>query len=1053
MDECMQWNDEAASRRMSRMVWGTLFFFSGMCALVYEVAYNRLLSVLLGADIVSSSIVLAVFVGGMFAGAVSVPRMLHWCKSRGLDGVRLYALLEMAIGVWPFVFVAFFSWGVGERGLYEWIGAGGAGFLVKLLLSAVFMFFPAFFMGATLPCAYDVLKRAYRVPQDAFVCLYYANVAGAALGALLPVFFLFPSFGIDGSLYAVSVVNLLIALSVVLFCSLDESVLEEGDEDVAASGGSGEKAPSAARDSVPVLDPIHAVVVSGAASFIAEVAVFRLFASLLTSATTSFAVMTSAFIAGLAFGSSWVKRSGRGRIEVTEVASVCLTCALFTVGLAFWAGAPVQSLLIWLSGFVGGSSSWYRMNLIILMVLFLSIAPLSFCWGAVSCMLSFFLPSGETECLSRYYAANTLGNLAGALVAGFVLLDLIGMGRTLLVSGLLMVYVAWRMRLPSRRRIFVYLVGAVCAAAMFLRGPYFSGVMDIYRSFRTRAAMFSTPWEVYSWLNRIRDTKYRLRYYSESKYGVVDVVELRGSRGGDGRLVFQVNGKVDGGNGGDCYTQGLVGMMGFLFGGSRLKNVCLLGIGTGHSLGEILRFPVDRVDLVELNRDCLEASRLFADLNGRWWLDERVHVKVCDGLSFIAAASDRWDEIVLEPSNPWFSGSANLFTEEFMRSCHEALKERGILVGWLQDYEADGLLLASFLNSVHEVFGDSVYVFRVPFARDLIYVALKGKRPSAGALKDGMAWVERYWTRAGQKGAAFYMPTKELVWLVLMSRVLGPDQWWIEGLGAAATYLDPYFEWEFIKEKWNKKKPLLFNENFVPCRLGGGDLAALLPGSALEAVLDYVHAIAERASALEGSERGRFMERVFMPEIWSVLCTMSPEAGTGRFPREAYVVRRSGYELSLLEEVFPAFSIKRKREILLRMSVELAGFAGFGRLVSTPSHGAGGEDVVSVRKRKLVEQLCRLAEKVPPTASMVDGMVGPWFGRFDFGTTERLLDALSAAAALDEGRAPGPGNGRKKRVQAALSAWRELVHWMRRGGWDARRLSPPARALLAKLIF
>ncbi|MFN2517398.1 MAG: spermidine synthase, partial [Pyrinomonadaceae bacterium] len=87
----------------------------------------------------------------------------------------------------------------------------------------------------------------------------------------------------------------------------------------------------------------------------------------------------------------------------------------------------------------------------------------------------------------------------------------------------------------------------------------------------------------------------------------------------------------------------------------------------------------------------------------------------------------QYDIIVSEPSHPWVSGVANLFTQEFFLLGRDRLKEAGIFVQWLQIYQLSTESLRSVLATFHKVF-PHVLIFRVEGAtkgKDLILVGSK----------------------------------------------------------------------------------------------------------------------------------------------------------------------------------------------------------------------------------------------------------------------------------------------------------------------------------------
>jgi len=76
-----------------------LFVGSGCAALVYEVVWFQLLQLSIGSSAVSLGVLLGVYMGGMCLGSLLLPRYL----SATSHPLRVYALLEVGIGVFGVV--------------------------------------------------------------------------------------------------------------------------------------------------------------------------------------------------------------------------------------------------------------------------------------------------------------------------------------------------------------------------------------------------------------------------------------------------------------------------------------------------------------------------------------------------------------------------------------------------------------------------------------------------------------------------------------------------------------------------------------------------------------------------------------------------------------------------------------------------------------------------------------------------------------------------------------------------------------------------------------
>ena len=79
--------------------------------------------------------------------------------------------------------------------------------------------------------------------------------------------------------------------------------------------------------------------------------------------------------------------------------------------------------------------------------------------------------------------------------------------------------------------------------------------------------------------------------------------------------------------------------------------------------------------------------------------------------------------IVAEPSNPWVSGVASLFSEEFYASIRRYLSDDGVFVQWLQLYEFNDDLAFSVLGALSRQFSD--YVIYSTDDQDVMIIARK----------------------------------------------------------------------------------------------------------------------------------------------------------------------------------------------------------------------------------------------------------------------------------------------------------------------------------------
>jgi spermidine synthase len=158
-----------------------------------------------------------------------------------------------------------------------------------------------------------------------------------------------------------------------------------------------------------------------------------------------------------------------------------------------------------------------------------------------------------------------------------------------------------------------------------------------------------------------------------------------------------------------------------------------IGMGSGLTTHVLLSSKnLERVDTIEIEPAIIEAARGFRPRVEAPFSDPRSHFHIDDAKSFFAANQSRYDIIVSEPSNPWVSGVASLFTDEFYRRLRKHLNPGGLFVQWLHVYEMDFELVASVMKAIRQNFSD-YQLFAANDGDLLIVAASEGKVPS---LKD-----------------------------------------------------------------------------------------------------------------------------------------------------------------------------------------------------------------------------------------------------------------------------------------------------------------------------
>ncbi|HEV7798429.1 MAG TPA: fused MFS/spermidine synthase [Pyrinomonadaceae bacterium] len=730
------------------------FFLSGATGLVYEVLWARMLGLVFGATTLAVSTVLAAFMGGLALGSALSGRIGASVKRP----VRAYGLLEIGIALYALAVPLLFSlvdnlyaviWQQFHPGFFAFS-------LWRFLLSCIMLLVPTTLMGATLPLLSAALLRSAGPTSTSITRLYTRNLAGAICGCVVAGFLLLPVFGVRATIYIAAVINILIGLVTILADRKIETAFTETGG--ASSASSDELTPGAIDSDNPrevAVDEsernargpgknVQAVessnnisdswfwltcaFISGFVTISTQVAWTRMLTMIIGSSTYAFSIVVALFLVGLSGGAyvvtrgnfSWKLRETVLRIELFTAASLYLSLVvanklpglLVTTGLRLqissWSGLLTLQIL--------------SVALLILLPAFLMgmVMPLVLVWAGTN------LRNTTVQLVGRSYAVNTIGAIAGAFGAGFVLIPRFSTRFTILFAAALCIIVAgvaYQPKADARERdlqkglavgltlvviILMFIFSPRMNLADLSVGAYDSLVRVIAK---TRGGVDDGS------LQQRGPEIHELLMYEEGPTSTVSVRK-------DWDITsMAINGRTNASDREDMPTQVMLGQMPLLL-APRIRNALIVGYATGVTAGAMLQSPIESVECVELEPATVSGSHFFEHVNNHPLNDPRLHLIIDDARTYLRVTGTRYDMIVSEPSHPWVPGVANLFTREFFQLGRERLNDEGIFVQWLQIYQLSTDSLRSVLRTFHETF-PHVLVFRVEGAwkgKDLLLV-------------------------------------------------------------------------------------------------------------------------------------------------------------------------------------------------------------------------------------------------------------------------------------------------------------------------------------------
>jgi spermidine synthase len=164
------------------------------------------------------------------------------------------------------------------------------------------------------------------------------------------------------------------------------------------------------------------------------------------------------------------------------------------------------------------------------------------------------------------------------------------------------------------------------------------------------------------------------------------------------------------------------------------RRVANIGFGSGLTSSTLLASGrVERLDSIEIEPFMVQAARqAYYPRTRRVFEDARSHIYIEDAKTFFATARTPYDLIVSEPSNPWVSGVATLFSDEFYGRIVRYLRPDGLFAQWVQVYEMDMTIIASITKALTRHFG--AYALYMTDDSDVLIVATPAaKLPACNA--------------------------------------------------------------------------------------------------------------------------------------------------------------------------------------------------------------------------------------------------------------------------------------------------------------------------------
>ena len=655
-----------------------LFVASGCAALIYEIVWFQMLQLVLGSSAVSIAVLLGTFMGGMCLGSLGLARFV----SRQRHPLRVYAILEIAIGVSGILMLGAIP--LVEVVYTAVVGHGIPGLLLRGLFAAICLLPPTVMMGATLPAVSRWVEMRPR--GVSWLGIFYGgNTLGAVFGCLLAGFYLLRVHDMHTATFVAVGLNAAVAAGAL--------ALARARSGTAPSETSREAAAASVR-TAPAWIIYVAIGLSGMSALGAEVIWTRLFGLLLSHTTYTFSIILAVFLIGIGLGSgvgSLLARRTPDARRALGLAQLALVVAIawaswnITSALPYW---PVNPRL--------AATPWNQFQIDLVRCLW-AILPAACLWGASFPLALAAVASKGSDggvVVGRVYAANTVGAIVGALGTSLVLIVTVGTQNSERILIALSAVAAALTLIPALVR---------AAPRFAIRDAIWTLAIVALAVLVGRNLVAVPPLLVgHGRFSAVeRNTKETFLYVGEGMNSSPAV-----SRDLNGVLSYYNAGKIQASTlPQDMRLQRMLGHLTTLL-PAQPREVLVVACGAGVTAGAASIDPrVERLTIAEIEPLVPKVvAPFFGAFNDHVVDNPKVHVEVDDARHFLTTTKQRFDAITSDPFDPWVKGAANLYTREFWELAKRHLNPGGAVTVFVQLYDSGMAAVKSEVATFFEAF-------------------------------------------------------------------------------------------------------------------------------------------------------------------------------------------------------------------------------------------------------------------------------------------------------------------------------------------------------------
>ncbi len=645
-------------------LFSIIFFFSGFAALIYQVVWQRLLTLHYGVGSISIILIVSVYMVGLGLGALAGGYLAEKVQRRLL----LYFIIELLIGIFGLISLP----------LLDFIGyfTAGSNYLLSLIYIFLFLAIPTFLMGMTLPLLTKMFNSLTKDFLSSVSFLYFINTLGAAIGTLFSSYILISFFGLDFAIYVAVIINFILAIMIFFFKNVTLHGNKKGSHCIDSTN----------KNSVFGKTAYFLVFITGFLAIGYEIIWFRIIGVLVKSSPYAFSSVLFVYLIGIALGSLWIDKYLKKHQDIHQKSLFFLIQLLLGLGVVI-----IVSGYYYLTKFTsfGHLTAESFANEVHPWVHISSLSSISdyavalyniidiFWWSAIFALIPAILMGAtfplisllalsnkgkEAQTVGLTYFFNISGNVFGGFITGFILLPYFSTEMTLLLFSSIGILFAVFITKIKTKTIKFYTRAILTLFLLVISFTIFPKSGQLYE------IMHPTS----------KQAKGTNVYFEEGVEGIILTYQK------DNRIRNYINGASHGGRPIDVFSAEALETLNFV---SNPTNVLVIGFGTGTS-AEVFQNTngVRHLTLVEINKTLLKNLKkmtIFREILN----NPKLNLIYDDGRRFLLRSNKKYDIIAIDPLRNTTAYSNNIYSREFYELIKNHLNINGVFMLWTDEFE------------------------------------------------------------------------------------------------------------------------------------------------------------------------------------------------------------------------------------------------------------------------------------------------------------------------------------------------------------------------------